>query len=903
MKTNKSIQKTYRILTFLLAIPLCFGFLTAQQEGEVEQMQGLVDSLSVFSDDSLSQAANDSLPLADSVEVKSTVDIPMNEGELKDEVQYYATDSIFYDIINEKIYLYGNAHIEQKEMSLDAGIIIFEYSNQEVIAMPTLDSLGEVTQKPIFKEGEDEFFSDTLRYNFETEKGRISQLITKEGDGYLRSEAVKKNEFDEMFGSNAFYTTCNHEHPHFRIQAKKVKVVPKKVIVTGPANLYVGNVPTPLYLPFGIFPISPGRQSGIILPTYGHSPNLGFYLRGGGVYLGISEYVDLAIRSDYYSRGSWGVNVSSQYKKRYRYNGRLSLKYGTIREGFTFQDDFRSTRDFFVNWTHTQDPKSIPNSTFTASVNAGTTTYNQNFVTTDENYLRNDFSSSINFSRRFPGTPFSMNLNASHSQNTNTKIVVLTLPELTFSMTKQNPFKRKSRIGKEKWYEKIGVSYNSRMRNRVSVPDSLVFTNEVWSEMRNGMVHTVPVNMSFNMLKYITVTPAATYNEYWYLKGTQKEWDPTVVFDTIYDSEGGFAIDTINGQLIESEENGFTTGRDFNTSLTLRTTLTGTKLFTKGRVRGIQHVMRPRISASWRPDFGEESWGYYKEVQSNAAGDIERYSIFENGILNGPPDGGSARISYGIDNILEIKTRSPNDSTETDNKLKILESLSISSNYDFGRDSLRMGDISISARTKLFNKLNITFRSSHDPYIRDSDGRRRNVYEWTENKRWARLKNASLTLGTSISSKGFGGSNQVYDSNDGVFSDDYTIEEQLDVYENPNDYVDFNIPWSLSVDYILRIDKSASGEVEMNNYNQTLNLRMDFNLTPQWKVDIRTGYDFDLNALSLTTINIRRDLHCWEMNFAWRVNGDRKSYDFTLRAKSSLLQDLKISRKRGWYDL
>ncbi|MDA7502247.1 putative LPS assembly protein LptD, partial [Chitinophagales bacterium] len=556
-------------------------------------------------------------------------------------------------------------------------------------------------------------------------------------------------------------------------------------------------------------------------------------------------------------------------------------------------------------WTHTQDPKSIPNSTFTARVGAGTSTYNQNFVGSSENFLTNTFNSSINWSRRFVGTPFNLSINGSHSQNTQTKIVTITLPELNFTMSKQTPFLRKKKVGETRWYERIGVSYTANMRNRVSVADSILFTSESLDQMKNGVRHSVPVSTSFNLFKYFTFSPSVNYNEYWYLEALEKEWDPTLIIDTLYDDEGAIAeIDTTFGQLNEELRNGFTTGRDFRTSLSMRTTIYGTKLFSKGLVRGLRHVVRPSLSMSWRPDFGSEGFGFYKEVQTNSDGDTQRYSIFSQNIYGGPPDGKSASLNFTMDNNIEMKVRARKDTITGDKKIKILESLQVRGSYDFARDSLRMGDIRLTARTTLLRKFTLNYSSTFDPYIVNETGRSLNTYEWKENKRLARLSNASLSVNTSFSSKGVTGTNRDPNS---VFEEDLLVggideAERRDIYERPDDFVDFKIPWSLNVQYSWRLSKSYSTGVEESNITQTLNFGLDFNVTPKWKVNLSSGYDFQLQDLSYTRINIFRDLHCWEMAFNWIPTGARKRYEFTLKAKSSLLQDLKISRKRDWYD-
>ncbi len=907
---------TYYIFTLFLflslsaqdkANPLNIQDSTLSTETPISETDSLVlplDSLSI---------ANDSI---DSLQNTQVLNVPFAKDGLDETVTYNAEDSILYDIINEKIYLYGNAQVQQGSITLTANQIVFDYTEQTVKATGRQDSLGNWIGKPLFQEGDEKFEADELTYNFKTKKGKIADLITQEGDGFLRSEKVKKNEYDELFGYNTYYTTCNLEHPHFRIESKKVKIVPDELIVTGPAKFIVDDVPTPLIIPFGIFPLTEERRSGILLPTYGQSPGQGFYLRNGGFYLGINQHMDLAIRGDLYSRGTWRLNLASQYRKRYKYNGTVSINFGKRKTGDPITDAFNSSNDFRINWSHSQAAQARPNSSFSASVNLGTTSYSRNFVTTTNDYLSNTLTSSINYSKRFPGTPFNMNVSANHSQNNQTRRVRLTLPELTLNMNRIQPLKRKKKKGKTQWHEKISVGYTGNFRNSIDVADSL-FTNldTLVHKMENGIKHNIPINLpNFNILKYITVSPTFRYNEYWNFETIEKSWDPTLnydttfttTFDTIYVDTSIIiqevpvvsSIDTTFGKVVSQTVPGFKTARDFNASLSISTRIYGVKQGLKlGPIKAFRHVMTPNVTLSWRPDFGSDFWGYYREVQENAEGEVSKYSIFEDAIFNGTYNSSnpsqSATLSFGIDNNLEIKTSSKKDTTNTLRKVKILEGFSIRSGYDFIRDSLKFNDITISARTTILNKLNFNFGSTLSPYTVNDNGQNIDTYYWAAQGKLARLKRINFGLNTSFSSN----------KKSNNTSDRGSEQEREDVLGNLQDFVDFKIPWRLNVGYNFNLSRSyASVDSFMNNITQTLNLSLDLNITPKWKADIRTGYDFVNKALAYTTVNIYRDLHCWNMSFNWVPNGPNQRYEFVLRANSSLLQDLKLQRKRDPFD-
>ncbi len=836
-------------------------------------------------------------------------ELDISSDALDEDISYDAADSIIYDIVNEKIYLYGNAKVIKGSIELYAENIQFDYLKQEVTAQGTKDSLGNWIGQPFFKEGDESFGAESMSYNFKSKKGKLSQVITQEGEGFIRSEQVRKNEYDEMFGKHTYYTTCNHEHPHFRIESKKVKIIPNELIVTGPAKLFIDDVPTPLVLPFGIFPLTEGRRSGIILPSYGRSPQLGYYLKSGGFYFGMSDYVDLAIRGDIYTRGSWKLNLASAYSKRYKYNGRVSVNFGKINNGDIIQKEFYSTRDFRVSWSHTEAPQAHLNSSFSANVNLGTSSYSRNFITNNNDYLTNTLNSSISYSHTMPRTPFNFTAAFSHSQNTRTGIVNVTLPEINLNMQKIYPLKRKTKKGKTQWFEKIGMSYRGNLRNSVQIADSLFFSNQLFDNVRNGIKHNVPINTSFNVLKYITGTPTFNYDEYWYSKTTEKTFDPTYLYehtyidvidtiyldgDTLYTTNQEIAsTDTIFGSINERLVSGFKAARQFNFSLSTSTRLYGIMQFKKGFVRALRHVVRPSVSYNWRPDFGSDKFGYFQTVETSEAGVFDKYSIFEDQIFTGPQTGKISSISFSVDNNFEMKVKAKKDTSSEFRKIKLLESLRLSSSYNFAADSLKMSNISMTARTTILNKIKLNYTSTFSPYSVDKTGRTLDKYEWALNKKLARLTRMNIGINTSFSSS-TRGNNQ--NSTRG------SAEEREDVLNNLDNFIDFKIPWKISIGYNLDIAKSYTTGLPENIVTQTLNTSLDINITPKWRANIRTGYDFVNNALARTTVDFYRDLHCWNMTFNWVPNGNAKRYEFVIRANSSLLQDLKLQRRRDWFD-
>lgn len=850
-------------------------------------------SLNEFADSLLQQKADtlfvDTLSQdKDSLKVQTAVsyDLKMAKDTLEDIVKYNASDSIVYDIANEKIYLYGTSHIEQDQLNLDAERITFNYTDKTVNAIGVKDSLGSWKGKPLFEDNGQVFESDEITYNFETKKGKIRQLLTQQGDGILLGKQVKKNERDEMFVQDAYYTTCNLEHPHYKIKVNKLKVIPKKLIVSGPAQLEIADIPTPLILPFGIFPLMEEQTSGIIFPSYGYSPDAGYYLQRGGWYFALGEYIDLALTGDIYSQGRWRLNAASRYKKRYHYTGNFNLEYGVIPSGRTFTDQFTSRRQFSVRWSHNQDPKSIPNSTFSSSVNFGTSSFNREFEVTNQQVLTNTLASSINYTRTFVGTPFRMTLNATHSQNTNTNIVNITLPSLALDMSRINPLKRKTRVGKQKWYEQIYLTYDMDAKATVSAADSVIFTNKVWDQVRTGMQQNAATGLNFKIFKYVNVSPSVRYREIWSLRTTRKEWIDEETYVLNPDTD---LIDTLPPYLNEFLVDGFASGRQLNGGVSLTTRIFGMKEFRRGSIKAIRHEMTPSVGFTFTPDLSGDT---YRTVQRNEAGDETTYSIFEGGIFGSPTRNRSASITFGVNNNFQMKVASRKDTTQDFKKIRILDRLNFSSSYNFLADSLNLAPINFNGGTNLFNKIRLDFGGSWSAYDWDEDGRTIADFYFSNTSKLLRLNNFRLNLSTSFSSKEI----QQLTSKRG------SDAEREDIRNNQNEYDNFNIPWNFSINYTINLTRIQRDGVQDNNVTQTLNFNGNLNLTQKWRVGFNSGYDFANKALARTTLNVSRDLHCWSMNFFISPIGTYKNYNFTLQVNSAVLQDLKLTRRRNWRD-
>jgi hypothetical protein len=812
---------------------------------------------------------------------------------IESKIDYEAEDSLMMDFSVYKAYLYGNyipAQLNYQQIELKSGYVEMDFRKKQVYARGFSDSIGAKINEPEFTEGERTFTAREMYYNLETRQGFIRRVVTNEGEGYLLGDSIKKLANDHINISSGSYTTCNqHDAPHFEIYFRKAKVIPKDKIITGPAFLRIEGIPTPLIVPFGFFPNKKGQASGILIPTYGEAANRGFYLDNGGYYFGINDNVDLALRGDISSRGSWGAKAESVYKVRYRYNGRLSLSYASNKFGERDSPDFEESNTFFVRWSHGQEPGSRPNSRFSANVNAGSSNHNTYNSTTVNDYLTNTYTSSINYSTQVAGM-FNVSAAMSHNQNTKTKEIQLKLPDLSVSTVRRiYPFRLPGFTGKPKWYQDITLNYSMVSQNSLITYDSLI--REVrFRDFNNGIQHNIPLQSNINVGGWLNINNAVEYTERWYFRHYNRSWNNgTLITPT----------DTITGYLQTDTIYGFKSARNFGFRSTLNTTMYGFYDFTRGPVTTMRHVMKPSLSFNYTPDFAAQQWGYYRYYMrpGGVEPELTRYSIFETLVYGSPPAGRSGRLGLSVGNSLDMKVKQKDDTLGL-KKVVLIEGLSLSTGYDVARDSLNWSPLSMNAYTTLFRFFKITVNGAWDPYQVDTLGRRINKFEFERSKRVFRRTNSEMSVNVSyrLSAKEARGE---------AIESDYGTEAELDqIRRSPQSYIDWNNPWSFTVSYSFRYASvlgKIPGEREKETI-QTIGLQGDFNLTPKWKIEVMTGYDFSAHDLSFTRLAIWRDLHCWDLSMSWIPSGPRKSYEMTIKVKSAVLQDLKLTRKSDWRD-
>jgi lipopolysaccharide assembly outer membrane protein LptD (OstA) len=826
-----------------------------------------------------------------------TYGLKQSPNAMESDVAYSCQDSNFFDVPGKKVYLYGNAVITYQDIKLEADYIEIDFVENAIFATGLPDSAGNMAGQPVFTEGGQSFQATEMRYNYKTKKGFINGVVTEDSYGFLHGNQVKKMPDNVINISGGYYTTCNNpDHPHFEFRYNKSKVIPDKRIVTGPAYLVVEEVPTPLFIPFGWFPNKSGQRSGIILPTYGESATRGFNFQNMGYYWAINDYLDLKIVGDIYTKGSWALKPEVRYRLRYKFSGALNFSYAINIEGVKETPSYSKKRDIAIRWSHRQDPKARPRSTFSADVNIVSSTFNKYNPVSTQDYLSNTFRSSIAYQTSF-GDNYFLTVNASHDQNTLTHVVNVTLPEVSFSVNRFYPFRSKKRVGKQRWYDNISMNYNMNARNTATATDSTFFQESTLNNMRNGIKHSFPISSPIKVLKYFTMTNSLSLNDRMYFESYRKDWSN----DTLFQNN-----DTIVGYLVRDTVPGFNNVFDFGFSSSISTKVYGILKFgRKFPVQAIRHVLTPSVSFSYSPDYTTDFWGYYDSYIDGEGREIE-YSKYEGALFGSPSGRQSARINFNFANNLEMKVRNRKDTVTGSRKVALIDNFTISFSYDFAADSLKWSPLSLSGRTRLFKNLDITYRSQFDPYILDSTGTRNlNKTEWSVNRRFFRLENTnwSPSLNYRLSSKDFGkGKKQGQERQ----SDAGTEAELEEINMYPGEYIDWEVPWDLTFSYIFNYGVQHRypnyEHVRQETITQTLGLSGNVSITPKWKVGVTTGWDFESNDLSYTRVSIYRDLHCWEMSFYWIPVGFQKSWNFSINAKASILQDLKLTKKKDFWD-
>lgn len=822
-------------------------------------------------------------------------DIEISQDTMDAPVEYYAKDSIVYDMVQKLILLYGDASIVYEDITVRGGLVTFNWETQEVESDWGVDSVGNKKYKPEFAQGENIFQADNLRFNFKSKKGKSIGAVTKQSEGFLHSSEIKNISENVYFGRSVRYTSCEYDHPHFYIEIGKAKIINDKVIVGKPANLVIEGVRTPLLIPFGVFPMLKERNTGLLMPQYGETEQLGFYLKGLGYYWAINDYAGMTVTGDIYSLGSWGVNNSFDFIKRYKYSGNINLSFTSLQQSERRSSTFtKPSLEFFVNSSFRIDPKNLHNGNFSASVYAGTSTYHQYNVSNAETFLNNTYRSSIAYQKWWPGKPFRMSVSANHSQNTQTKDITFQLPQLNFSVSRIHPFQRKVATGGKKWYENIGFSYSMDMQNQISTKDSLLFTKETLKNMRNGIKHSIPISGNFNLGNFVNLSMGMDYVERWYFSYLDRIYHETP--DTFY--------------VEDVTKNGFKSVRDFGLNASFGTKLYGMFQFKKGKLKAIRHVVTPRITFSYRPDFGKEKWGYYSNVQINPTGETTQYSRFQRGIYGNASRGASGSIGFNLENNIEIKVRSKKDTITGEKKIPILDNFTLSGSYNFIADSFQMSDIRFRANNRISQYFSLNVNGTLDPYIYDKDNNRRTPKLGIGNGgKWLRLKNLTINVSGSWQSKSRDGRNTIGDQFDPRYGlpdedlmsvDGYYIQDQ--VFGTPLGYVDFNVPISVTYNYALTLNRFYSNGRDTSSVTQSLSAGLNFSLTPKWKVSVNSGYDFVNKTLSRTDVSVYRDLHCWQLAFNWVPLGFQKSFSIELNVKAQMLQDLKLAKRKMWVD-
>ena len=814
-------------------------------------------------------------------------------------VTYKAKD---YTSVNQKtqqIYLYNQAEIQYKDMDIKAGIIIIDYGKDIVYAGRLKDSLGNYSQHPVFKQGSDVVEPDSIAFNLKTKKALIWNSKTEQQGGRIISDLTKKENDSVYFVKRAKFTTSeNIENPEYYFLLRKAKIVPGKKVVTGLTNLFIADVPTPIGLPFAFFPLSKTRTSGVLFPSFGEESNRGYFLQNGGYYFAISDYFDLATLGDYYTNGSYGIRLESNYAVRYKFRGSLSFRYENLINSERGFPDYSKSTIYNLRWNQSQDSKSSPNSRFSASVNLGSSTYFQESVNqlNTSNFLNNTLSSSVSYSKTFQGEPqVNVSLSATHSQNTNTEIINMTLPTFQGSVDRIYPFAPKTG-SKKGAIQNINFQYNVRGENRIQTTDSLFLTGAMFEEAKAGFQHTIPLTTNFKVFKHFSMSASANYRENWTFNTINKSYDP--------DTES----------VVTTPLKGFDSFRTYNFSTSVGTTVYGMFDFGEDKkIQAIRHVMRPSVSYNINPSF-EKYYDTYEVISADGVtSDQVQYTRFEQSLFGSPGKVYSSSVGLSLNNNLEAKVRDK-DSTATEaKKVFLLNSLNFSTNYNVAGDSLNWSPVRVSGGTQLLdNKLSVNFGATLDPYALDNNNSKINTFNIDNGGSLFRLSSANMTMSYSLSSESFEGNDQNNAAErdqsirsggraDDLFgrSQDFADQQinNRDQSEEvtPTDLYNYKIPWSLRIAYAVNYSNSRR-QNEISSHS--LMFSGDIEFSPRWSVGASSGYDLKNKGFTYTQLRFERDLESWRMNFSWIPFSNRSSWNFFIGIRSSILKDIKYEKRK-----
>lgn len=875
--------------------------------------------------DSIPQRAYTILPdtsLRDSL-YKDTV--RKSKSALEEPVSYSAKDSITFDYTNSRAHLFGGSQVNYQNLQLTADDISLSLDSSLVHASGRPDSTGAIQGKPLFKQGEDEYEPDRISYNFKTRKAFISNVYTQEGEGFMQSREGKRDSSGVMYVQNGKYTTCDAEHPHFYVSLTRAKMHPGKNVIFGPAYLVVEDVPLPLAIPYGFFPFSSSYKSGFIMPTYGDETTRGFYLRDGGYYFAINDKVDLKVLGEFYTKGSWGLSAQTNYKKRYRFGGNFYFSYQNTKEGEKNMPDYSVSKSFKLTWSHRQDAKANPTQSFSASVNFATSSYERNNLTSmynPESYTQSTRTSSVSYSKSFSKVGLTLSGTFNLSQNMRDSSISVTLPTLSISQSRFNPFKRKKAAGKERWYEKIAMSYTGTLANSINTKEDKLFHSSLVKDWRNGMRHQVPISASFSVLNYINVTPSFTFTDRMYTHKVMQGWDTErqdVQRDTVY---------------------GFYNVYNYNMSISANTKLYGMyrpmPWFGGKKIAAIRHVFTPTVSFSYAPDFSQSRFGFYDSyVKTDANGNVStvRYSPFSGMMYGTVGQGMTGSVTMDVANNIEMKVRTDKDSTGY-RKISFIDELGGSLSYNMAAKRRPWSDLNLRARIKLTKKYTYSMNAVFATYAYEKDENGR-VYvgdhtEWSRG-RFGRFQGTAQNISYSISNETF---RKLFGKKHRTTTSDDELDEELDEEEetdptmqnvdpdrkkgktganqesngdvDEDGYLKFSLPWSINIGYGVTIRENAQGRFNDKRMrypyklSHTLNFSGNIRISEGWNINFSSGYDFNMHKLSMTTASLSRDLHCFQMSCSMVIS-PYTSYNFTFACKAGTLADALKWKKQSSY--
>ncbi len=848
-------------------------------------------------------------------------------------VKYSADDSLVYDAATGTAFLYGNAKVDYENMKLASDKVFMNLDSSTVRATGTADSAEEdgIKGRPLFTMGKDEYKSDTMAFNFKSKKGLIKGVYTEQQDGFLSGEVGKRDSSGVIYLQHGRYTTCDDPHPDFYIALSRAKVRPGKDVVFGPAYLVVADVPLPLAIPYGFFPFSKKYSSGFIMPNYGDENDRGFYLRDGGYYFAISDKWDLKLLGEIYTKGSWGVSAASNYRKRYRYSGSFLFSYQDSKTGDKGLPDFTEQESFKIQWSHRQDPKANPYSSLAASVNFATSSYernNLNSMYNPQTLTQSTRTSSVSWSTNFSSIGLSLSATTNLAQNMRDSTIQMTLPDLNISLSRFYPFKRRHAVGKDRWYEKISMSYTGQLSNSISTKEDRLLHANLFKDWKNAFQHTIPVQANFTVFNYINVTPSFNFTDRMYSKKVLRGWDNVKQKEVVTDTTYGF-------------HNVYNWSMSVGASTKLYGFWTPNRKLFGDRIQAIRHVITPQISFSYSPNFGARRYGYYDSYQyTDASGNVKlvEYSPYQDELYSVPGKYKTEMISWDVSNNIEMKVRSDKDSTGF-RKISIIDELGASMSYNAAADYHRWSDLSMRLRLKWWKNYTFSMNAQFATYAYELDANGKpyvgNHTEWGYGRlpRFQGMsQNFSFTLNPEKLKKWFGHKedkedDQTDDDGDGPDTD---IESNMDddlekgkhaakkkrgniAETDDNGYMRFNMPWSLTIGYGITMRENTAGRFNTKTmrypykFTQTLNFSGNIRISDGWNINFSSGYDFENHAMSMTTASLSRDLHCFNMS-ASVVLAPYTSYNFTFRCNASTLTDaLKYDKRSGisnavqWY--